>query len=241
MKKHIIILFIFLYMLSDALAQQENYAKFGIGYLVAEQGLQEFSINFPNASFDLFVTPNGKKAGTIYKKDFINLMYQFNTGASAFRVKNEDLAEFTGKTFCLKYFEKQDGFLKILVNSTGKGYWISEKELKYLRIISISWLEYFIQQKGDFYPAIEIGLNLREKPKAESKKIALLKGDYFVIRLNGNTEGFWAEAEVKKFATRPCKSADPATLKPEAIMNGWVKILDDSGAPNIWFHVKGCE
>ena len=241
MKKHIIILFVFLCVLSDALAQKENYAKFGLGYLVAEKGLQEFSINFPNASFDLFVAPNGKKAGTIYKKDFINIMYQVNNGTSAFRVKNEDMVEFPDKTYCLKYFEQQNGFLKILVNSTGKGYWISEKELKYLRIISISWIEYFVKQKGNYYPAIEIGLNLREKPKTESKKIALLKGDYFIIRLNGNIEGFWAEAEVKKYAMRPCKSANPASLKPDAVMNGWVKILDDSGVPNIWFHVNECD
>ncbi|HNW70012.1 MAG TPA: hypothetical protein PKI01_06395 [Bacteroidales bacterium] len=241
MKKHFIILFVFWCALSDTMAQKENYARFGIGYLVAEKGLQAYAINFPNAAFDLFSAPGSKKVGTIYKKDFINLMYQVNTGTSAFRVKNEDLAEFPGKSFCLKYFEQEDGFLKILVNSTGKGYWIMEKELKYLRINSQSWFEYFVKQKGDYFPVIDIGLNLREKPKAESKKIALLKGDCFMIRLTGTIEGFWAEAEVKKYAARPCKSADLSSLSPDVVMNGWIKILDDSGVPNIWFHVNGCD
>jgi len=241
MKRLVVILFVFLYALPDTVAQNENYSKYGIGYLVAEKGLQASSINFPNASFDLFSASGGKKAGTIYKKDFINLMYQASAGTSAFRVKNEDMAEFPGKTFCLKYFEQKDGFLKILVNSTGKGYWLSVKELKYLRISSISWFEYFVKQKGDFFPAIDIGLNLREKPNAESKKIALLKGDHFIIRLTGNTDGLWAEAEVRKYGTRPCKSADVASLTPDAIMKGWVKILDDTGVPNIWFHINGCE
>lgn len=241
MKRIIIIWFFVFSFLARIPAQNPNYAKYGIGYLYSEKGLQTLSINFPNAEFELFDSPGGKKTGVIFKKDFINLMYKNEIKKTVFRVKNEDMVEFADKTYCLKYFEQSGDYLKILVNSTGKGYWISIKELKYLRIISQSWFDYFLEQKKGFYPAIDIGLNIREKPDVKSRKIALLKSDYYYIKLSGTTEGMWAEAEVIKYDTRPCKSKDPASLKAGSKISGWIKIIDDTGVPNIWFHCNGCE
>lgn len=241
MKKQFVFFFVFLFFTQWANSQSSDLEKYGIGFLIPEKGAQELCINFPAAVFDLYDTPGGNKIGTLYKKNFANLMYSLQKNAASFRIRNEDMAEFQNKTFCLKYFEEKNGFLKVLANSTGRGFWISKKDLGYLRITTKSWFDFFVEKKESFYPSIDIGLNLREKHEAKSKKIALLKGDYYLVNLTGKTEGLWAEVIVKKYNFLPCKAKDINTLKPVSEQSGWIKIVDDSGTPNIWFHTHGCK
>ncbi|MEI6122490.1 MAG: hypothetical protein WCQ95_02565 [Bacteroidota bacterium] len=239
MKKIICLQLILLGLGLSLLAQNPNYQKYGMGYLVPEKGMTALNINFPNANFMLMNQPQGKKIGTIYKKDWLNLMY--NIGNKSLRVRNEDLVEFAAKAYCLKYFEIKNNCVKVLVNSIRGGCWISIKELGYLRISYKNWSDYFIAQKQGFYPIVDVGLNLREQPDAKSKKVELLKGNCFRINLTGTMLGLWAQVEVEKFDTPPCKAKDAAQMKPQRQHNGWIKIIDEAGIPNIWFYVNGCQ
>ncbi len=241
MKKTFLTVLILAGCFISSFSQNMNYQKFGIGYIAPDKDIAPLNINFPYAEFVLYDRPNGNKIGKIYKKDWLNLVYSFTTNNKIFRIKNEDMVEFTGKAYCMKYFEAKDNFLKVMVNSHSGGCWISMKELAYLRIVYQSWSDYIQSKKEGFYPAVDIGLNLREKPDAKSKKVDLMKGDEYLITLSGQMDGLWAEVNVKKYGSRPCKVKDVSQMKPLRELKGWIKAVDDAGIPNIWFHTEGCE
>ncbi|MEI6764231.1 MAG: hypothetical protein WCM76_01240 [Bacteroidota bacterium] len=213
----------------------------GSGIIIPEKGIQTMHINMPLASFGLFDTPGGKKAGTIFMKNSVNVVYSLEQKMIVCRVKDEDLAEVAAAGWCLKYYGEQGDFVKILVQSTGIGLWISKTELNYLHLKPETWLDFMLAKKTGFYPNIDIGLNLRLEPDAGSKKIVLMKGDHYLIDLDGETDGAWAKATVKKYSTRPCKAASSDNLSAQETLHGWIKIVDDKGFPNIWFYPRGCE
>lgn len=238
MKKLIFLIF----MLSGiALQAQENYLKlYGMGFLTPVKGAEKLNINFPNAKIALYEHPQGNKCGYIYKKDLLNVVYQVNGGKQAYGIALQDMTEFEKKNYCLKFFEQRNGFVKVILNSNGRGYWISEKELGYLNYTALTWLSYLNQRKTGLHPLHQAGVNMRAAPDAKSKKIELLKGDRYLIDLTGNTEGMWAECNCRKYDVRPCKYKSPGTLKPIAQYKGWIKLTDDGGYPNLWFYIDGC-
>jgi hypothetical protein len=213
----------------------------GSGIIIPEKGIQPMHINMPLASFELFDTPGGEKAGAIFMKNSVNIVYSLERKMIVCRVKNEDLIEVVAAGWCLKYYEEQGDFIKILVQSTDNGMWISKTELNYLHMKPETWLNFMLAKKTGFYPNIDIGLNLRQEPDAGSKKIVLMKGDHYLIDLDGETEGAWAKATVKKYNTRPCKSISTDNLNVLETYHGWLKIVDDKGFPNIWFYTRGCK
>lgn len=219
---------------------QAQVPVWGNGIVVPEKGIQELHINMPFASFDLFDAPSGKKSGTIFMKNSLNLKFSVDSKMIVCNVKMEDLAEVAAAGWCLKYYNEQGDFLQILVQSTGNGMWISKTELNYLHLKPTDWRGFLLTKKTGFYPNVDIGLNLRQEPDAASKKIVLMKGDHYLIDLSGETDGPWAEAVVKKYSSRPCKAKNPQDLKATETWQGWIKIIDDKGFPNIWFYPGGC-
>ena len=237
MKK--IILFLVLSVLFGRLDAQPDFMKeFGIGFLAPEGGAGQLRINFPYARFDLFMKPGGPSVGKIYKKDLLNLMYCFGSSGSEFRTAEADIVCLPGKAYCLKVYGEESGYYKVLLNSTGAGYWISAKELGYLRYNCLRWEAFFPASKMAFYPVAFPGLNLREGPKQESKKLSLMKGKNWVITFTGEITGLWCACKAVRYGSIPCGGSAPG--KPLEEYSGWIKISDDTGFPNIWFHEKDC-
>ncbi len=239
MKKIVFLIIGFLMFVYQGTAQEGPYLSSGIGVICPEKGINTRTLNFPQAPIELLDAAGGKKVGFIIKKNSLNIMYQLDGNGFPYRVADKDLAEMTPLGYCLKIFQREGDFVKVLVNSTGRGYWISLKELGYLRFNSICWIDWMKTQKVIFAPMVDVGINLRVSADAESRKIALLKGPLYGIVLTGNTEGSWAEATVSRYSTNPCKSSG---LTPKAIetQSGWLKVIDDGGMPNIWYFPRGC-
>jgi hypothetical protein len=242
MKKSIIILLVFFVLLGieNTLAQEGPFPSSGIGILAPEKGINSMYYNFPLAEIILYNTPDGANAGIIIKKNSLNIIYKLNDQPLAFRVNEKDIAEIEFAGFCLKYFEQQGNFVKVLVNSTIKGYWISLAELQYLRYKSISWMDVFSFKKKFFYSQVDVGVNLRSEPDQKSRKIMLLKGNHYAIMLTGEIDGLWAEVIVGHYSKPPCEQNDQGG-KPTEEWNGWIKVIDDAGYPNIWFYPRGCK
>lgn len=213
----------------------------GAGIVIPEKGISELAINMPYTSFELLDSPGGKKAGTIFMKNSLNLVYSLNSKMIVCRVSADDITEVAAHGYCLKYYQAQGDFIKVLQASTGTGLWLSRTELKYLHLAPQDWFSFLVTRKSGFHPVVDIGLNLRQEPDAAGKKIVLMKGDRYMIDLDGQTDGLWAKVTVKRFASRPCASSDPAGLTPLEQLSGWIKIVDDKGFPNIWFYPHGCK
>jgi hypothetical protein len=218
---------------------QDGLSRWGCGCILPAQGAGSWKIHFPYARVQLYLSPGGSVAGYIYKDDVVNLMFS-PAGKIPVRVSEKDLAETALKGFCLKVYARENGFVKILLHSTGRGLWLSEKELSLLRYGYTGWMDFLIARKDYYHPVAEAGLNLREKPQTSAKKLTLLRGDHYEIVLTGNSEGLWAEAEVKKYVQRPCSQADRKSLKATEEYKGWLKLTDDSGYPNVWFYTYKC-
>jgi hypothetical protein len=238
MKNTLILLaaFLLLFVFRSS-AQEGPFQSSGIGVIVPEKGVNAMYLNFPLAEIELYVNP-GQKCGIIYKKNGLNLMYKVSS--TAFRVDNKDLAETECAGYCLKYFERKGDLVKVLVNTTEKGLWISLTELNYLRFVPRTWMDIFIDKKTFFFSQVGVGINLRSEPDQKSKKITLLKGNHYAISLTGKTEGLWAEVNVGHYDNFPC-SAKTSSQKPSEERNGWIKVIDDAGYPNIWFYPHGCK
>jgi hypothetical protein len=221
-------------------AQEGPYPSSGIGIIVPDKGINERGLNFPLAKIGLFDAPGGTEVGFIIKKNSLNLMYQAGSNGFPYRVKDNDLAELAILGYCLKIFAIEGKFVQVLKNSTGRGYWISLDEIGYLRFSSRTWMEWMSTQKCLFYPMVDVGINLRTAPDAKSAKLELLKGRNYGITLTGKTDGYWAEVTVSRYSSPPCKDL-VTTVKPLETKEGWVKILDDGGTPNIWFSPRGCK
>jgi hypothetical protein len=219
-------------------AQEGPFASSGMGFIYPEKGVREWTLNFPLAKIELFDGPSGKSVGSIIKKNSLNILYQINAKGFPYRVADKDLVELLPHGYCLKFFEIRDNFVKVLVNSTGRGYWISLKEMAYLRYKSMNWVTWMKSSKEVFYPMVDVGINLRSAPDQKSNKVELLKGNHYAITLSGNTEGSWAEASVSYYAVPPCKGNQKVAASK--VMQGWIKVIDDAGMPNIWYYPQGC-
>lgn len=239
MRKILYLLSLFL-TVSVACAQEGPFTSSGTGIIFPEKGVMERAINFPLAQIELLDAPGGHKIGFIFKKNSLNLMYQVVGNEAPFRVKDKDLAELAPLGFCLKIFAAEKNFVRVLVNSTGRGCWISLDELGYLRYSAKDWMTWMSSQKCLFYPMVDVGVNLRSAPDAQSTKLALLKGLSYGITLSGKTEGYWAEVSAARYASAPCKNPS-SVANPLETQTGWLKILDDAGTPNIWCFPRGCQ
>lgn len=238
--RKILLSFLLLVCLKSAIAQEGPYLSSGIGILAPGRGISSFYLNFPLAEIGLFDVPGGAKIGSLVKKNSINLMCKLASTQLTFRINNKDIVEIELAGYCLKYFEIDGSFAKVLVNSTGKGLWVSLSELQYLRYSAKPWLELMSEKKTFFYNMVDVGINLRKDPNQKSNKIILIKGNQYAITLTGKTEGLWAEATVGKYSQAPCKDLT-ATYKSTEEWKGWIKVIDDAGYPNIWFYPEGCK
>jgi hypothetical protein len=238
MKKIVVFCFLMVALLGVE-AQEGPVPSSGIGIIFPEKNINERCLNFPLARIELFDAPGGEKAGFITKKNSLNLMYQVAAQNFPFRVQDKDLAELAPLAYCLKIFAREGDFVKVLVNSTKNGYWISLKEIGYLRFSAMLWIDWMKTQKGLFYPMVDMGINLRSAANPQSNKLALLKGPLFAIQLTGKTEGSWAEVTASRYASPPCKNTG-SNAAPIETKSGWLKVLDDAGMPNIWFYPRGC-
>lgn len=137
----------------------------------------------------------------------------------------------------LYYSERKEGFVKISDDSLKL--WISEEEIHNKKFRLVEWQEFFIINSDLLvgYYSKDTGLNLRESPSIEGKLIKTLKGDLFEIKPTIECVGFWTKVKVTKYYVHPCNySGSDETKNIEYILEGWIKIVDEQGLPNMtWY------
>ncbi len=105
-----------------------------------------------------------------------------------------------------------------------------------------NWQDFLIENKDKFlgYYANKPGLNLRSEPLKSAKVLKTLRGDLFEIKLQKEAQGNWNKVKVIKYQEHPCKGNLTNEKNIEYILEGWIKTIDDSGTPNVWYYARGC-
>ncbi len=153
----------------------------------------------------------------------------------------EHVAEFFDEVsyeiWAMVFHDKREGFVKVL--SEKSDYWLSLAELQQFKFVALPWAQFLLREQENLlgYYADDAGLNLRSAPNADAEHLLTIRGDLFEIRLTGESSGQWHKVEVIKSAEHFCSSGEE---KIEYRKTGWIKLIDDNGAPNVSFYSRGC-
>lgn len=149
-----------------------------------------------------------------------------------------DLSAISSSHGFLKYYQKEHGFVKILINSHKGGVWVKNTELRasFNEDMTKDYFS-FITTSGEIcIPASSQGLYIYEAPDVKSVSIVNMNNERFNIELTGKTEGKWAEVWV--YESKP----DGESYKTIRNYKGWIQVVRDNGSPNIWLrgNIFGC-
>ena len=202
----------------------------------------------PKNGFTVYSEPNGELIGLLTKNVYQNIGDQ-----SPYRIYFVDQKDKTETQIELQYFreigyelwaltytERQDEFVKIKYKN--KNFWLKESELHEVGFQLVEWQSFITDNVNNllgFY-ANEPGLNLREKPNTNARIIKTLKGDNVQILPTKEHNGLWTKVKVIITKKHPCKTDLTEEENRMEELEGWVKIIDDRGLPNIWYYSRGC-
>lgn len=150
---------------------------------------------------------------------------------------HDDLYQVGYDISAIPFFERKNGFVRIL-NKKGN-YWLKESEVKSQSFEFVEWQRFLAENANEvlgFY-ANELGLNLREKPITDSKIIMTLKSNKPQIVLNTKTLD---ESQSRYHQRTRLRNEFERARNLVEIKEGWVKILDDRGLPNVHFYTRRC-
>ena len=198
----------------------------------------------PIKGFTVYDNPNGKIIGMLKRlgdpqKDD-QAHYKIYLLSKNKKIQVDQFREIQNDLFAINYTDSVDGFIKVL--DTLKSHWLSVAELNRKGFKPVSWYNFMLsvsQQELGFY-ANEPGLRLRKEPNANSEVIGSVRGDLFEIKLTGESSGQWNKVKVIKYKQNPCDSETSTEENIEYKTEGWLKIIDNRGEPNLWRYTRGC-
>ncbi|MGK7392215.1 MAG: SH3 domain-containing protein [Candidatus Cyclobacteriaceae bacterium M2_1C_046] len=198
----------------------------------------------PENGFKVYKYPGGVLSGSLkinpYKKkqdDPFVVIIKNNSIISEIDLNN--FYQVGYEEYAIKYFNKKGNFVQII--NEDSELWLDVRNIEQEKFETITWRDFLIKNSGKVlgYYANDPGLNLREAATTNSKVIKTLEGDLFQITPTKETKGNWVKVLVKKFKEHPCVNGfDEDLIQYE--LEGWVKIVDDKGLPNVWFYSRGC-
>lgn len=156
------------------------------------------------------------------------------------KIKISDYTEIDYEIFALNFTESRNGFIKIKNKSVN--FWLSLNEIKKVGFKAINWMDFLILNRKDVrgYYANEPGLRLRAEPNTDSEIIGSVRGDLFEINLTKEVSGQWVKVIIKKYKEHPCNTSLSEDENIVYQSEGWLKVIDDDGEPNIWNYTRGC-
>ena len=83
-------------------------------------------------------------------------------------------------------------------------------------------------------------MRLRKEPNSNTEIIGSVRGDLFEIKLTNQTAGQWCKVKITKYREHPCWTDLSEKENIEYKTEGWLKIIDDNGEPNLWNYTRGC-
>jgi len=207
-----------------------------------------YGIYFPKEGFALFDKPNGEKIGILTSsaesysggQTTSEVFFLNNSSKKEKSIDMWSLFQIDYEIWAINYIERKNGFVRII--DTSLNFWVSENEIVEKKFVITEWQKFLIDNSGNVlgYYANDPGLFLRDKPSVEGKILKKLKGDLYEITPYNESVGLWTKVKIKKYKEHPCSSNLNETENVEFEIVGWIKIVDDSGVPNLWFYARGC-
>jgi hypothetical protein len=202
----------------------------------------------PKEGFSVFESPNGQKVGKLSRQldgqkndqEHYKLYFTPLSSQNPKQIEISNFQEIGYEVFAIPYFERKEGFVRVL-NHT-RNFWLNEDEIEIKGFKIENWQNFLFSMVGDllgFY-ASDPGLNLRKEPNQHSELIATLKGHLFEISPLDQHEGSWTKVKVKKYKEHPCESSLTQDEMIEIEWEGWIKIIDDNDSPKVWYYSRGC-
>lgn len=206
-----------------------------VGLIIPNEDFKSCCIYVPSSGLNIFDEPNGKPKGKIYlgEADGNNEYYKayIEIDGVEKKLKSSNLEMIGYEVMALVFVDSKHGFLKLR-----NQYWVNLEELKSKKLKLTSWMDYAIKKNTEWY-ANQPGLNLREGPSTDFKKIITIKGNLFGITLTTEKKGKWIKVTVKEYRKHPCSGEDNLIIKT---YSGWVKLISEEETLNVWNYGKGC-
>ncbi|MEO9075800.1 MAG: hypothetical protein ABI263_00745 [Gelidibacter sp.] len=209
---------------------------------------QNCCIYAPKVGFAIYDQPNGKVIGQITSNVEKNVGDQasYRIYFVDYRTQTEEeiglqhLKEIGYEIWAFTYVEIRNGFVKFQNGS--QDLWLKESAIEKAGFELVAW-QTFIAERAEnllgFY-AHAPGLNLREQPHAASRKIKTLKGETHQISPTNQHSGLWTKVKVTISKEHPCVTDLSEEENFIEELEGWIKIMDDNGIPNVWYYSRGC-
>ena len=187
-------------------------------------------IQIPEHGFTVYSSPKeDNKSGIIFSQDFVIFFKRSDLKKSL-----TDKWMIGYDSFALLVFESKAGFLRVTPKNSKLSLWIKNSEVENNGFVFFTWLNFLKTKKCCFF--VTNPLNLREKPFRQSKQIYLMNSTNYDIAVTGNSNGNWLEVQVRKRKFPYCEGDESIN----EVKKGWIKAIDNSGFPNIYFYPKGC-
>jgi len=150
----------------------------------------------------------------IFNSPYGEKIGEFNDYLSYFSEYQYDYEEYG-----IEFYDHINGHLEI-----GPSLWINDD------VVFSSWLK--MTQYGNAWAP---GLVLRSKPEKNSEKIIAFQGESYHVSLIGEFINGYSKVRVDFYEEDPCEGG---SVKKS--WEGWAKIIDDFGKPNIDYPPRGC-
>lgn len=227
-------------------SQQEPFL-YQFGLILPEIDTATLTINswllIPEEGFNIYDAPGGNITGVLTRQTemYESLLLKYadkNKPVSLVELVNAE--EVGSEEFALRYFERRDGFLRIL--SKEDNYWVRETELERQGFETVDYLNFFLQNSIAYhgYYANEPGLNLHEYPTENSSIIKTIQGDLLMITPQDEFVGNWMKVIVVESYENPCNTDVPYEENMVNVYHGWIKMVNDNGERNVWWYPRGC-
>jgi hypothetical protein len=200
----------------------------------------------PTGGFTIYDQPNGKIIGVLTKnvaqntgdQSYYRIYFVDNRNKTETQIELENFWQIGYEIWALTYSERQNGFVKLRIEN--QNLWIKESDLKNVGFTLVEWQTFLSDNAVLGFYAYEPGLNLREQPNTSSRIIKTLRGDLHEISPTNEHIGLWTKVKVIIMKEHPCETELTEEENIEEILEGWIKIIDDNGLPNVWNYSRGC-
>ena len=192
---------------------------------------------FPDHPLSLYDAPAGEQLGQLhYDRDKWRHYITSTQDDGIKTVARSQLREVGYESAVLPGYATAQDHINILVQARPGGYWISKTEARPLTLVR--WVDYLASyDEGGLFPIDEMALRLRTLPSLDSQILTLMRGNLYDLTPTGAQSGNWIEADVKRYTSHPCAGGEVRVAQQ---WYGWVKAVDDSGVPNLWYPTRGC-
>ncbi len=237
------ILFILFFVLTKVFSQE-----FKAGLILPNNPEDYYSeayccILSPLNGFIVYDKPKGKPIGVLKRITLPNPTIQYEY--TIYIEKPDDTIPFSNyreigyEIFALNFIDYSENYVKL---DSEKSYWLSVGDIEKNDFKIEFWRDFLIKKSEDVlgYYAKEPGLNVRKGPGTHSEKIGSVRGDLFEIKLTSEINSNWCKAIITKYKEHPCNTGLEKDENIEFRYEGWIKLIDDNGEPNVWNYTRGC-